>query len=437
MTVSKKNLIAYSFLAVPISILAMPPLIYLPAFYAGEQGLGLATVGIVFMAARILDGIADIVVGVLSDRTQSRMGRRKPWIMAGIPMLFISCWFLLMPPQNAGILYLLVWILAFYISWTVIQIPYLAWGVELASGYKDSNRVVAFREIGTMIGNLTAAAFPLFILASDASLGSILEVFSITAMTLLLASGFIIAFFLKDPPVKTMASLKLEKYVEILKIGLFQRLLSALCLNWIALGILNAVIVFIVDQILGLRGAFLELFFILYIIAIGVVPFMLRIANGRGKHRAYSFGLLALIIPIALMLIVPPSNYGYAIFIFAFMGLGFCCINVLPMALMADVIDYDTLKSRDHRAGIFTALYNLAMKLSTAIGVGGSFLLLESAGFSANGANDKNALEALGLIGCLLPIGLFLCSACVLWGFPINQKRHDIIRRRINRMKLT
>ncbi len=435
MAASKEKLVAYSFLAVPISMLALPPLIYLPAFYAGERGLGLATVGMIFMFARIFDGLVDILIGTLSDRTRSAMGRRKPWIMLGIPVLFVSSYFLLMPPDGIGPVYLSLWVFAFYISWTTVQIPYLAWGVELASGYRESSRVVAFREVGTMIGNLAAAAFPLFILSSDASLGSILQVFAITAMTLLVMSGGVTALFLRDSPVKTVVPFNFRKYGAILKIRLFQRLLSALSLIWIALGILNALIVFLVDQLLDLRGAFLALFFILYVIAILVVPLMLRIANKSGKHRAFSLSILALIVPIAMMMIAPSGNYTYAIIIFGVMGLGFCCINVLPMALMADVIDYDTMRSRERRAGIFTAIYNLTMKLSTAFGVGGSFLLLEWAGFSASGENGTAELEALGWIGCLLPIGLFSISACLLWGFPINRKRHDIICRRIGRMK--
>lgn len=82
----KSTLIAFSAPAVPISALGLPLSVYLPPFYAAYVGLDLATVGLVFMAARFWDMFTDPILGIVGDRFNTRWGRRKPWIVASVPI---------------------------------------------------------------------------------------------------------------------------------------------------------------------------------------------------------------------------------------------------------------------------------------------------------------------------------------------------------------
>ena len=77
------GLLAFALLGVPLAAVFLPLGVYLPPFYAQTMGLGLQTAGLVFMASRIWNAVCDPVVGLLSDHTRSRFGRRKPWIAAG------------------------------------------------------------------------------------------------------------------------------------------------------------------------------------------------------------------------------------------------------------------------------------------------------------------------------------------------------------------
>ncbi len=77
---SRRILLAYGAPALPAAMLGLPLLVYLPSFYAETIGLGLTSVGAILLLARLWDVVTDPLVGVLSDRTRSRIGRRRPWL---------------------------------------------------------------------------------------------------------------------------------------------------------------------------------------------------------------------------------------------------------------------------------------------------------------------------------------------------------------------
>ncbi|MET3711590.1 hypothetical protein ABIC65_002299 [Sphingomonas trueperi] len=77
------RLIGFASLAVPIAGAGLPLILFVPQLYASHYGLSLATIGLIFFLGRFWDVAADPIVGVLSDRTRSRFGRRRPWIAAG------------------------------------------------------------------------------------------------------------------------------------------------------------------------------------------------------------------------------------------------------------------------------------------------------------------------------------------------------------------
>ncbi|MFZ9634297.1 MAG: MFS transporter, partial [Alphaproteobacteria bacterium] len=138
-------LLAYGAPALPAAMLGLPMLVYLPGFWAETMGLGLATTGAMLLLARLWDGVTDPVVGHLSDRTRGRLGRRKPWLAASLPLVLAGAWMLFRPPEGAGAAYLLAWSFVLYLGWTMMQVPHQAWGAELSEDYAARARVAAWR----------------------------------------------------------------------------------------------------------------------------------------------------------------------------------------------------------------------------------------------------------------------------------------------------
>jgi len=94
---SRWTLFAFSFPAVPISAMGLPLVVHLPPFYAGTLGLGLTTVGAIFMLARFWDVFTDPVLGIVSDRYETRWGRRRHWIVISVPIMLIAVVMVFMP----------------------------------------------------------------------------------------------------------------------------------------------------------------------------------------------------------------------------------------------------------------------------------------------------------------------------------------------------
>jgi GPH family glycoside/pentoside/hexuronide:cation symporter len=117
------RLLAFSLITLPLAGAGLPLAVYLPAFYAQQAGLGLTVVGLVFMLGRFWDAAADPLIGVLSDQTSTRFGRRRPWIAVGGLLFGLASLALFAPPAHIAWPYLAAALFVFYLGWTMIQIP--------------------------------------------------------------------------------------------------------------------------------------------------------------------------------------------------------------------------------------------------------------------------------------------------------------------------
>jgi len=157
---SRTKLGFYGVLTLPFAMINMPVAAYLPPFYTQDLGISLATVGFIVMAARMSDIITDPLIGLLSDRIHFRFGRRRPWIIMGLPIMMLSSYMLFLPVPPVGSLYLLVWIALLYLGWTFMAIPYTAWGAELSDNYHERSRVTAARQVFQVTGMFLAGGIP-------------------------------------------------------------------------------------------------------------------------------------------------------------------------------------------------------------------------------------------------------------------------------------
>ncbi len=112
------------------------------------------------MVASVLDAITDPPMGHISDRFRTPWGRRRPWIVVGVPALMLTSWMLLNPTSGISPLYLIVWYAALRLSTTTIGVPFAAWGAELSNEYHTRTRIQSAREIVALVGLITAALIP-------------------------------------------------------------------------------------------------------------------------------------------------------------------------------------------------------------------------------------------------------------------------------------
>ncbi len=426
------RLVAYGGLGLPLAALNLPLYVYLPAFYAETAGLGLATVGTVLLAARLLDALSDPLIGELSDRTRSRFGRRRPWLLLACPLLLASTWLLFRPPLPVSAGYLLLWSCLAYLAWTLMLLPYAAWGAELSPDYHERSRIAGVREGCVIAGILLAAGLPVLLGIPAEERGAILA--ALSWIMLLLLPPLLLALLLLvpegDPGVRSALGWR-QGLALAWRNRPFRRLLAAYFLNGIANGLpATLFLLFVADRLQaeGSGGPLLLLYFLAGIVAI---PFWLQLSYRIGKHRAWAWAMLwASAAFVWVPLIGPGEVWAFALICVA-SGVALGADLALPAALQADVVDLDWLESGSRRTGLFFAFWSMTTKLSLALAVGIAFPVLAAAGFTAGGANSDAALATLAALYGLVPVAIKLLATLLVWNFPITEAVQAELRARL------
>jgi Na+/melibiose symporter-like transporter len=429
---SRTVLLAYGGLGLPLAALNLPLYVYLPAFYADQLGLGLAAVGGALFAARLLDALTDPVIGELSDRSRWRFGRRRPWLVLACPLLLWATWMLFVPDGPVGSGYLLLWSSAAYVAWTLMLLPYTAWGAELASGYHERSRITAVREGCVIAGIVLAAALPALLGISADDQGQVLA--ALAWIMLLLLPLALLALLLVvpegDPGERT--PLDLRKGLAIAwRNRPFRRLIGAYFLNGIANGLPATLFLIFTADRLQLPDRAAPLLLLYFVAGIAAIPLWLRLSYRIGKHRAWAVAMLWASAAFIWVPLLGPGDYWGFLLICLLSGVALGADLALPASLQADVVDLDWLESGRRRTGLFFAVWSMTTKLSLALAVGIAFPILELAGLRAGGANSAVALGTLAALYGLVPVAIKLAATALVWNFPITEALQDETRRKL------
>ncbi len=428
---SSATLLAYGLPGLPLAVLSLPLFVYLPAFYAEDVGVGFAAVGAALLVARVWDVVTDPLIGTLSDRFDTRWGRRRPWLVAGTPLAMVSAWFLFHPPAEAGWSYLLLWTLLLYLAGTMVMLPYHAWGAELSPDYHARSRISAYREAFVVVGILTATGLPALLRADKA------EALSVLALLLILTLPLAVAITCRavpDAPARPSPAADWRRSLKVLRAnGPFQRLIAAYFLNGIANGLPATLFLLFVEKVLKAPEWSGPLLFVYFLCGVAAVPLWLRLSYRYGKHRVWAAAMIATCLVFIWVPLLGPGDVAWFAVVCVLTGLGLGADLVLPPAMQADVVDYDTLKSRRRRAGVYFGLWGMATKLALALAVGLSFPILELIGLGSqsSGAGSAGGLFVLAALYSLAPVAFKLLAIALIWGFPLSHARQARIRRLI------
>ncbi|MEO1090547.1 MAG: MFS transporter [Pseudomonadota bacterium] len=424
-------LLAYGSLALPLAALNLPLYVFLPTFWAREVGVGFAAVGLALLAARLLDTITDPLIGEFSDRTRSRYGRRRPWVVAGAPILAVGVVMLFQPLPGSTGFDLFLWAAIAYLGWTMVTLPYTAWGAELSADYHERTRITTVREAFVIAGVAIAASLPA-LLGGDAALGPILGGMAWGVLVLLPLCVFVVLRVIPEPPVATGNPPRFRQELKHLWANRpFRTLVFAFLLNSAANGLPATLFLLFADLRIE-AGAWTGWLLLVYFVA-GIVgaPLWLQVSYRIGKHRAWIVSILWACVVFAFAPLLGPGDVGWFFLICALSGLSLGADLALPAAMQADVVDLDRTLSGRQRTGFFFAVWSMATKLSLALAVGIAFPILGAVGFSADGPNAPDALLTLALLYGALPIPIKLAAAWLVRDFSIDATAQADLRARL------
>lgn len=433
MQISRRMLFAYALPAAPLAALGLPLYSLVPTYYTETLGLPIASVGWAVLLVRLFDAVTDPLAGYAADRINPGFGRRRLLFLLSLPIAALSALMLYWPADGAGVAWLTVWGMLTSLGFTLVVVPYSAWGAELVNDYHGRTRLTSAREGLTLVGTLIAIVLP-FAIGFEQKGFSGLAVLGIAVAAMLLLFGSLTVWLVPEPVDTTKRRLPLLQSLSFLGANRpFLRLIAAFFLNGLANGIPATLFLYFVSARLllpELRGPLLFLYFLSAIVG---VPLAALAARKLGKHRAWSVAMIA---ACAIFSMAPFLSPGAAVpfaLICAATGLLLGFDLALPPSIQADVIDADTAASGDQRSGLYFAAWGLATKLSLAAGVGIVFPLLGSFGFNPfpDAHNDETALFALAAIYAWVPVALKLAAIALMWNFPLDRTAQNELQARI------
>ena len=436
--ISKANVWIYGSIGMPLALLGYPLGIWLPRAYDTYIGIDTAAVGAVITIAALFDAVTDPAMGYASDRFRTRWGRRKPWVLAGAPFLALALYFLLNPEQGSTVLYLGAWFVFLRIGTTMLGVPYAAWGMELSGEYNTRTRIQASREVFVLIGLIVAAAIPAvveFLYQEETTAVLVLQSYTWLAVPLLLVVPLLVVARLPEPPPTTREGQVpfFSSFGLMYRNKLFLRVLSIELLVGGGEAFRNALSLYFIQDYIGATFAG-TLYTVYFGMGLAAMPVWNLLARRFGKHRSLAAAIVLVNVVSVTIFTLDHGQIVEFYVLFAIKGFCFGSFAYLPRALVADVVDLDTLRTGDARTGGYFSIFGFMTKTAQSFS-GPALIALALVGYdtSIGATNSAADLTWLGVLYAIVPTVLFTMALYLAWTWPLTARKHAQVQRLLMR----
>lgn len=399
--------------------------LWLAYFYAPPPEAGravlvpVAGIGLVMAIGRFIEAFDDPLIGHWSDTTRSRLGRRAPFVLLGMP--FMAALFLLLwaPPDahesTLNAVYFFLVLELFYLAATVVLGPWEAILPEVARTPADRVSVSSWKVVAGTLGTALALVGTPFLVERFgfvAMAAVVVAVFWLTIWASLLGARSHMRYEHDPAEITFLGAAK-----ATLTNRPFLAFSAGLVFFYLGFNLLIQVMPYFVRVVMGEGDERVSWFTggLLAIVLLSL-PLVAWAAARFGKKRTYAAGMLALVLYVPFWYFIgyipgiPPMAQGLVYVALA--GVPFAALHVFPNALMADVIDYDALRTGHRREAIYygmqETLKKLAFALSTAV-----FALVLDLGFTADNPLGIRLMGPVAAVAVLIGFVLFA------WGYRL------------------
>ena len=411
----------YGLMGFPLAFVALPLYVILPNYYALRFGIPLASLGILLLAARMFDAFTDPLLGRLSDALFAR-SLRSVWTWgAGAAVALGSGFALLFFPPEMSPHAVLAWagasLLLTYASYSGLSILHQSWGAMLGGDEVQRSRIVAWREGLGLVGVVCASVAPV--------------AWGMPATTVIFVSALLIAWVAWTRAPRPLAKLRSigespangsgapQSLLLPFSRPAFRALLAVFMVNGIASAVPATLLLFFVQDRLQAppwtQSFFLGTYFACAALAI---PFWLRLVGRIGLARTWGIGMLLAIATFAFAALLGSGDLAGFALVCGCSGIALGTDLALPGALLAGTIAANG--DRGQAEGAYFGWWNFATKLNLALAAGVALPALGLLGY-APGVRSDAALRSLTLAYCLLPCGLKLVAAILLYTLIIRR----------------
>jgi GPH family glycoside/pentoside/hexuronide:cation symporter len=435
---------------VGVSIMLNTVTTYFPAFMATVLGQSPQLAGYLLMLSKLADAVIDVAIGLASDRTRSRFGRRKPYLAAGALLSTIAFVMLFSPPaalslgasQGALVTWMVAALVIYSTAYSLFNVPYMAMPAELTQGFHARTRLIGWRTLFVSAGQLLAMAGTAALIQRGG--GGIDGYRTMGLVMALVIGGAMTATALSVPvqhgaPPRRDGALrnragrdsKFPGAAQIAAIGRnrpFVLLLCAKAFQFLAFAAIASTGLLYLLNVLGVgyRGQ-IVLAITQNIVTALVMPLWVMTGRRLGKRWTYMAGVILFCGSALSWLAAGPGITTLGIVVRgAISGAGSGAILLMSVSMLGDTLAYDRLLTGEGREGLLSSTIAVIEKVSFALGVAvlGAFLYALGYVPTTGGklvAQPESALLALKLGFAVIPTALFAINGLFLWSYGLDE----------------
>ncbi len=427
-------------------------LTFLVYYLTAVAHLNPGTAGTISSLALFISAVATFFTGFFSDNCKAKKGRRRPFIKAAMPVIFVAVIAVFSAFGLEGTPAALYYGFFAIVAWTAyctFFVPYTALGAELTSDYGERTTIRSYAAVGTQTGNFIGTVLPLAVVGLFMGMG-LSEAASWTGMTFVFVTLAIICIgimvratkgkeLILDPNEKTEKSNLFKDYFEILKAKPMKYLLLTIICFIFVNSVVAGNMTFFVIYKLGMAESYVSVIFgITFLVAIALSAIINFVTQKLDKKKSFIlFFCLSAAVLTAFRFIGVDS-----IFMLALLGAGFAISNAaywqLIAAIIYDVVEVIELKTGKRVEGALSSLQSITQQIGASIA---AFLLGQILAMNhfAEGAavQPPEALNAIELLQTIIPsIGLVL-GAIMMALYPISKEKFELIQDALEQKKKT
>jgi glycoside/pentoside/hexuronide:cation symporter, GPH family len=399
-------------------------------------GLAATWAGVVFWAGKAWDAVTDPLMGYISDRTRTRWGRRRPWLLLGAVPLLLTMWAFFSAPafapkaQALTIAWAAALLCLLNTAFTVVNIPYAALTPDLATNFNERTVLNGYRFSFAIVGTIVGAAAVKPI--ADTMGAEVRAGFSLVGIVLgaiMCVSTLLTFFSVKEkplPPAGELAEGFFSSYGRLFRDRHFLVLLGTYALNLIGITFLQGIIVYYFKYVFDAEALTAMALLALLGTAAVFVPISMPVIKKIGKKRCYQLSLFIIgVSALAIFAVGHILGPGFVIGVMVFAGIGIGLSYAPPYAMIPDAIEVEERRTGKRNEGAYYGMWTFMSKLGSAFAGGALLFILSLSGYNPNVAQGKEAILAIRLI--IGPVAaVFLALAIIaVRKYPIDEAFYE------------
>ena len=404
--------------------------VYFLFFMIEVVGLRPAVAAIPIGIGKIWDFINDPIFGYISDRTRTRWGRRRPYLLFGaLPLAFTFTMLWYRPgfeSTTALVAYYSIAYIIFEASATLLYMPYFALTPELTSDYDERTSLTSYRMFFSILGSLLAFTVPLLIVGSFTPENAP-KVFLMGAIFGLISALPMFITFFGTEEREDLADLEKptlwESIKSVWKNVPFRYGLGIFLATWISVDILQTSLLFYVRFVVQREAQNDLIMATIFVVAMFALPIWNWVSKRWSKRYAYMIGIsFWAVVQMVLIIMTPSTPLALLLILCSMAGIGVAAAHVLPWAILPDAIEWYEYKTGERHEGMFYSITTLARKVTSAVSVTFIGPILELTGYQPNVTQQSpEAIQGIKMIIGPIPAILLALGIFIAYKYPLDR----------------